>query len=86
MYDATKGTADKNVMPKVTVDDLQQDDILLLECNFKRFRPPGTPGRGWTTFQVGFELLTIYILRSEDEPLRKLPTRGPSSVFTGMAD
>ena len=80
------GAASKERMPKVTIADLQQDDILLLECNIKRFRPGATPGHGWNTFQVSFELLTIYILRSEDEPLRDLPAPGPAAVFMGMAD
>ena len=75
-----------NGMHKVPIRDLHQDDIVLVECNIKRFRPANTPGRGWATFQVSFELLTIYVLRSEEAPLRELPAPGPAAVFTGLAD
>lgn len=53
-------------MPQLSPVELGKNDVVVVECTFTRWRP-ATEGKGkksWSTFDVGFELTSIFLLHS----------------------
>lgn len=66
VYDATEEFTGKHLMPRLRAADLAEDDIVVVEANFTRWRKPGeTKKKMWTAWDVGFELISISVLHTE---------------------
>lgn len=63
VYDATAGLLAKNLLPRITPSDFANNDIVIIECNFTRWRKPGeAKKRTWSTWDVGFDVQNITLL------------------------
>lgn len=53
-------------MPQLSAVDLGKNDIVVVECNLTRWKraAEGKAKKSWTSFDVGFELLSIFLLYS----------------------
>lgn len=53
-------------MPRLSPVDLGKNDVVVVECNFTRWRPPteGKSKKTWSSFDVGFDLMSIFLLHS----------------------
>lgn len=63
MYDATTTLREKNLMTRLTAADISTDDVVLMECQFTRWKKPGDAKKKmWVSWDVGFELNSISLL------------------------
>lgn len=68
-------------MPRISAADIDTDDIVVLECNFTRWKKPAeAKKKGWTTWDVGFELISISHVYSYIPELEPIPPVGNPDV------
>ncbi|KAH9852846.1 hypothetical protein C2E23DRAFT_885221 [Lenzites betulinus] len=66
VYDATTRLTAKSAMPQLSPVDLGKNDLVVLECTFSRWKRAneGKAKKSWGSYDVGFELSSIFLLHS----------------------
>ncbi|OJT04375.1 hypothetical protein TRAPUB_4918 [Trametes pubescens] len=87
VYDGTGTFREKTAMTRLSAADVFEDDIVVVECNFTRWRK-NTEGKKkhWSTWDVGFEMISIATLFSNPNPVASngpvpVPTAQPAFAF-----
>ncbi len=71
-------------MPQISPVDLGKNDIVVVECNFTRWRPAteGKSKKSWNVFDVGFDLISIFLLHSAPADLPDADPVGAANDIT----
>lgn len=79
VYDATHEFTSKSAMPQLRAADIAEDDIIIVECNFTRWKKPGENKKKlWASWDVGFELISISVLYAEPTTASGVPEVPPA--------
>ncbi|KAI0355687.1 hypothetical protein OH77DRAFT_1436778 [Trametes cingulata] len=70
VYDASERLTSKSTMPRISAAEIADNDIVVVECHFTRWKKAAEGKRKlWSSWDVGFDLVSISILYSSPPPL-----------------
>lgn len=81
VYDATEEFTSKSAMPHLRAADLAEEDIVVVECNLTRWKKQGeNKKKMWTSWDIGFELLSVSLLYTEPSSVDVAPENVPTAA------
>lgn len=71
VYDASESLTSKSDMPRLSAVDIAENDIILVEAVFTRWKKPADKKKkSWPAWDVGFELQAISLIYSPPQPVQ----------------
>ncbi|KAH7905424.1 hypothetical protein BJ138DRAFT_978294, partial [Hygrophoropsis aurantiaca] len=62
VYDAREGYTDKDKMPTLSLRDIKQRDLVMVECSIKRYSPDRKRYTGWEKWRAYLNLKAVSLI------------------------